>query len=89
MSMHRSLAISSKGRKHRNVLTREERLAKLKEAGRWDEGKSVFGLPKVRSIKQVTTKKKVKKVAAEGEAVVGEGAGDAAAAPGAEAADAK
>jgi len=83
MSMHRSLAISSKGRKHRNVLKREERLAKLKDDGRWDEDKSVFGLPKVRSIKQIAGKKKVKKAAAaEGEGAEGEAAaatGDAAA----------
>jgi small basic protein (TIGR04137 family) len=70
MTMHNSLNISSAGRRHRNVLTREERIAKLREDGRWDEGKSVFGLPKVRSIKAAAAKKKSapKKEAAEAEA---------------------
>jgi hypothetical protein len=51
------------------VLSREERIAKLLEDGRWDEGKSVYALPKVRSIKPVTGKKKAapkKDAAAEG-----------------------
>jgi small basic protein (TIGR04137 family) len=83
MSMHSSLSVSSQGRRHRNVLTREERIAKLKDLGTWSEEKSIFALPKVRSIKQVTAKKK----AAKKEAAVGEGGAAAdAAAPGAPAA---
>jgi len=60
MSLHRSLKtiISSKG--HRNVLKRLERVKKLKEEERWTEEKdSIYGLPKVRSIK-VRAKKKTK-----------------------------
>jgi len=61
MSLHRSLTTSGRARRHRNVLSREERMAKLEEDGRWDEEKSVFGLPKVRSIKPVVSGKKKKK----------------------------
>ena len=64
MSMHSSLSKTSAGNRHRNVLTREERIAKLLDENRWTEKKSVFGLPKVRNIKVVTTKKKPKKEAA-------------------------
>lgn len=51
MSMHRSFAGSGGLTKHRNVLTRKERLERLKAAGRWTEAKGIFNLPKVRSIK--------------------------------------
>jgi small basic protein (TIGR04137 family) len=80
MSIHSSLAQSSKGRKHRNVLTREERIAKLVDENRWDESKSVFALPKVRSIKPLTAKKKAPKKEAAATAE-GEAAPAAAAAP--------
>ena len=77
MSVHRSLSAAGKGRGHRNVLSREERLAKLEEDGRWKDGMSVFGLQKVRSIKPVTGKKSAKKEAkapAAAEGVPAEGA---------------
>ena len=62
MSLHKSLSAGKRGRRHRNVLSREERIAKLEEDGRWNEsGSSVFGLQKVRSIKPVTGGKKAKK----------------------------
>jgi len=49
MSLHKSLASSSKLIRDRNVLTRAERIERLKRDGRFTEGKdSVFGLPKVR-----------------------------------------
>jgi small basic protein (TIGR04137 family) len=47
MSMDRSLKSASALVRHRNVLTRGERLEKLTEAEKWDEKKSPFGLPKV------------------------------------------
>ena len=50
MSIHKSLIPASKLRRHRNVLTRGERLEALKKDGRWDEAKSIFGLSKVRNI---------------------------------------
>ncbi len=85
MSIHPSLAAGKRTRRHRNVLSREERIAKLEEDGRWDESNSVFGLAKVRSIKPSAGKKKTKKEeeAVETPAASAEGAGDAAGATGA------
>ena len=61
MSIHSSFRTGGSSAKHRNVLSRLERLEKLEEAGRWDtEKEGLFGLPKVRSIK-VTMKQKKKK----------------------------
>ena len=47
MSIDRSLKIRGALTRHRNVLSRAERLEKLKEEERWNEGDSVLGLPKV------------------------------------------
>jgi len=47
MSIDRSLKIKGALERHRNVLSRAERIEKLKEEERWDEGDSVLGLPKV------------------------------------------
>ncbi|UCF43040.1 MAG: small basic protein [Planctomycetota bacterium] len=47
MSVDRSLKIKGALRRHRNVLTRAERIEKLKEEERWTEGDSVFALAKV------------------------------------------
>jgi small basic protein (TIGR04137 family) len=59
MSIHSSLrGHRGSGVKHRNVLSREERLVKLSGDGRWNDGKSLFALPKVRSIKIAVKKKK-------------------------------
>ena len=44
----------------RNVLKRGERIDQLIEEGRWVEGQSAVGLPKVR-VKQVVAGKKKKK----------------------------
>ena len=77
----------------RSVMTRAERLTKLKEAERWKEGDSVLGLPKVRVSKVSLKKKKVKKKeeeGAEGAAAAGTPAAPAAGAAGKKpAADAK
>jgi small basic protein (TIGR04137 family) len=81
MSIHKSLHTGSGLSKHRNVLSREERLRKLADEGRWEESKnSVLGLPKVRSIKAVG-KKKVKKK----EEAAAPGAAESVAAPAADA----
>lgn len=61
MSVHRSLKTAGSLIRHRNVLTRTERLEKLEEQKRWDEEKSVLGIPKVRSMKVAGKKKKKKK----------------------------
>ena len=81
MSLHRSLKTKSGALEaHRSVLTRAERLGRLKEDGRFDDEKSPLHLPKVRNIK-VSTGKKSKKAEGEGEGVEGAAPGATAAAP--------
>lgn len=70
MSLDRSLKSANSLVRHRNVLTRDERLAKLKEAEKWDEKKSVFGLPKV-AHRKMALAKAVKEETAEGAAAAG------------------
>ena len=60
MSIHRSLYQAGKLKRHRNVLTRAERLDVLQREERWKDEDSIYGLPKVRNI-MVRAKKKVKK----------------------------
>ena len=71
MSIDKSLVSKSKLVRQRNVLTRPERIKYLQDEGEWDEKKSVYGLPKVKSVK-IKKKAKVKKKV---EAAEGEGAG--------------
>jgi len=47
MSIDRSLKIKGALSRHRNVLTRAERIEQLKDEERWSEGESLLGLPKV------------------------------------------
>jgi len=47
MSIDPSLKIKGALTRHRNVLTRAERIEKLKEQERWSEGDSLLGLQKV------------------------------------------
>ncbi len=47
MSIDRSLKIKGALERHRNVLSRAERIEKLKEEERWSEEDSLLGLPKV------------------------------------------
>ena len=47
MSIDRSLKIKDALSRHRNVLSRAERIEKLKDEERWSEGDSLLGLPKV------------------------------------------
>ena len=63
MSIDRSLKIKGALTRHRNVLTRTERVDKLKEDERWSESDSLLGLPKVAHRKSHAGKKE--KVAAE------------------------
>ena len=63
MTMDRSLRVQAGAIRNRNVLTRAERVARLRELGRFDEEASVVGMPKVRVAKvSLKKKKKVKKV---------------------------
>src|SRR5688572_7769515 len=79
MTIDKSLRVKAGAISNRNVLTRAERILKLKESERWKEGDRVLGLPKVRVLK-LALKKKKKAAKAE------DGAEGAAAAPAAGAA---
>jgi small basic protein (TIGR04137 family) len=69
MSLDRSLKSASALARHRNVLTRAERLEKLVEEERWPEGRSIYGMPKVAHRKaSVGGKSSKKEEAAEGAA---------------------
>jgi small basic protein (TIGR04137 family) len=61
MTMDKSLRVRKGSSSARGVLSRAERIAKLKEQERWTEGRSPLGLPKVRVLKLSMKKKKVKK----------------------------
>ena len=62
MTIDKTLKVARGLVRSRSVLTRAERLEKLKEQERWADGDSVYGLPKVRVKKlQLKKKKKVKK----------------------------
>ncbi|MDD5458911.1 MAG: small basic protein [Phycisphaerae bacterium] len=65
MSIDRSLKIKDALSRHRNVLSRAERIDKLKEEERWSEGDSLLGLAKVSHRKAVTGKKEKEEVKAE------------------------
>ena len=81
MSIHKSLVSRGRLKRHRNVLSRTERIIKLEEEERWSaEKNSVFALPKVRvtRLKRAHAKKKEEKP---GEAAVPGAAAPVAAAP--------
>lgn len=62
MTMDNSLKVKAGAIRARNVLTRAERIARLRELDRFDEDASVVGMPKVRVVKvSLKKKKKVKK----------------------------
>ncbi len=58
-------SLKRKGRlaRTRNVLQRQERIAAMKADDKWLDGRSPFGLPKLRIVKLVVGKKKKKKAA--------------------------
>jgi small basic protein (TIGR04137 family) len=72
MSIDKSLRRKNSLQRARNVLTRGERIKTLQNDERWVEGRSPFGLPKVRVHRLVV--KKVKKVKEEETAAEGEAA---------------
>jgi small basic protein (TIGR04137 family) len=57
MSVDRSLKVRNALERHRNVLTRAERIEALKEEEKWAEGDSLLGLPKVAHRKSGAGKK--------------------------------
>ena len=70
MSLDKSLKVKNALARHRNVLTRAERVEKMISEERWEEGKGVLGLPKTRVIRLMAKKHKAAK-AAEEEAATG------------------
>ncbi len=60
MSIDRSLKVKGALDRHRNVLSRAERIEKLQEEQNWEEGQSVFGLTKVAHRKAAVGKKEAK-----------------------------
>lgn len=79
MSIDKSLVSRERLARHRNVLSRAERLLLLENEGIWQEGKSLFGLPKVKNLKAKRRAKGAEKkeeaaaaAAAEGEAPAAE-----------------
>jgi len=60
MTLDKSLKVIRGANRNRSVMTRVERLERLKAADRWQEGDSPLGLPKVR-VRKMTIKKKKKK----------------------------
>jgi small basic protein (TIGR04137 family) len=71
MTIDKSLRVKRGASRNRSVLTRVERLQRLKEADRWKEGDSPLGLPKVRVRKMTIKKKKKKKEGEEDTAAAG------------------
>ena len=70
MSMDRSLKSANALIRHRNVLTRAERLDKLAEEEKWNDSKSVYGLPKV-AHRKMALAKTVKEEAADAATAAG------------------
>ncbi|MBW8039691.1 MAG: small basic protein [Planctomycetes bacterium] len=81
MSIDRSLKIKGALRRHRNVLTRAERIEKLKEEERWTEEDSLLGLPKVAHRKSHAGRKDKEEPEKEVAAAAEAGAGAEAEAP--------
>ncbi|QEL14616.1 small basic protein [Limnoglobus roseus] len=67
MSIDKSLKRKGGMGRIRCVMKRTERIAKMMEDGKWQDGQSPYALPKTRVVK-VALKKKPKKEAAEGDA---------------------
>ena len=67
MSIDKSLKLKGKLVRPRNVFTRSERIKILKGEGKWEPTMSVFGIPKVKSVK-IKRKGKSEKKAAKAEA---------------------
>ncbi len=68
MSLDKSLRSANTLQRHRNVLTRAERIVHLMDVGKWGDDASPFGLPKVGHRKAALGKKtKTKKKTDEGD----------------------
>ena len=72
MTIDKSLKVRRGATSSRSVLSRAERLERLKENERWTEGMSPIGLPKVR-VKKLSLKKKTKTKKEEDEGAAAKG----------------
>lgn len=81
MSIDRSLRTKSSLERHRNVLSRAERVLKLQDEERWPEDRSPLHLPKIPHRKSKAGKKKTPKAETAEAAAAAPGAAPAAAAP--------
>lgn len=67
MSMDKSLKSKNTLQRHRNVLTRAERVQYLKDTDRWTDDTSPFGMPKIVHRKAAVGKKDKAEKTTEGE----------------------
>lgn len=72
MAIHPSLKSSEKDKKPRSVLKRAERLKTMLDKGAWKEGNSVYGLPKIKTVRVKIKKEKAAEKPAETAAAGGE-----------------
>jgi small basic protein (TIGR04137 family) len=79
MSIDKSLRRKDSLQRARSVLTRGERIKRLQDEERWKEGRSPYGLPKVKVVKIVIKKAKKAKEEAKPEGEGAEGVAAAAA----------
>ena len=80
MALHKSLRRSSRLVRQRSVMSREERIMQMRADEKWVDGRSPFGLPKLRVLRQTVGKKKKKEKKEEEEGAKGAVAAPAAAA---------
>ena len=73
MTIHKSLKSRDVLKRQRNVLGRWERIESLREQETWEEGRSVYGLPKVK-VQAQRKRVKAKKEPTEQEAAEAEAA---------------
>lgn len=75
MSIDKSLRTTGKLVRPRNVFTKVERIKLLKAEGKWNPAMSVFGIPKVKTIK-IKRKAKSEKKESKAEAATGAAAAE-------------
>ncbi|MBI2870905.1 MAG: small basic protein [Candidatus Omnitrophica bacterium] len=68
MSQHRSYRGGAQHARHRSVLKRGERIKSLEKEGKWSPERSVFSLPKVKTVRFRVKKEKAAAKPAPGEA---------------------
>ena len=61
MTIDKSLKVKKGGVANKSVMTRVERINRLKEIGKWEDGNAILGMPKVRVVKISMKKKKKEK----------------------------